>query len=103
MLHGITINSLVGSAMHRQIRLPVSNQIQAFNADGPWDRLLENAGRHASAVPHDLTRQPYIHRDQLHIRIRWGKKGTGFTALEEIRDVDRRRVTGPLIELPRNA
>lgn len=70
--------------MHRQIRLPVSNQIQAFNSDSPGDGLLEDAGRDAAAIRFDFPGKPYINRNQLHIRIRWDYKGRGFTALNAI-------------------
>src|SRR5262250_1423855 len=66
MLDRIAVNRLVLSTMHAQVCLPVAVEIELAQRNPASDRFFINSRRHRPPMPHDITRQSDIQRNNLH-------------------------------------
>ena len=63
VLHRVGVDRLVGAAVHRQVGLAVAVEVHAGCTDAPFDRLLQDPGRHRFTPPRRRARQADVQRD----------------------------------------
>jgi hypothetical protein len=87
MLRRIEIDDFVWTAMHCEVGLLVSIQIEAPQPHWTCDWLLEDARRHLLSEPGYLARPAHVYGDEFHIR--WSGQRAFDVGIREKGDTNR--------------
>jgi hypothetical protein len=69
MFDRVGVDGFVGTAVDRQVSLPVTVQVESAQRNRSFYRALKDTGSHTPPLPFDLAGLPNLDREQFHILI----------------------------------